>query len=107
MTEENTKTFSELSKEEKGELLLAHHERKVIEWLDYNDQWNIIKSPCWDDDTCYRIKPETKTETVTLYGDHPQTQGFADYRYSYDTHKLTFNVIDGIIDCGSVKLEEL
>lgn len=46
-----------------------------------------------------------KQETVTLYG-RPDVQ-FVLAQCEFDTHRITFNIVDGKVDCGSVKMEEL
>lgn len=47
-------------------------------------------------------------ETIVLYGDaadsHPD---FSNCGFDFDTHKLTYNIVDGEVDCTSVKMEKL
>lgn len=47
-------------------------------------------------------------ETNVLYGDaadsHPD---FSKCGFDYDTHKLTYNIVDGEVDCSSVKMEKM
>jgi hypothetical protein len=64
MTQE-PKLWKDMTREEKGALLLAEHEGKVIEafGVSYPDVW-YETDPCWDDECPYRIKPEPKRETV-------------------------------------------
>jgi hypothetical protein len=50
------KPFGELSRAEKGELLLAHHEGKRIELL-CGEEWKKA-APAWVDWKIYRIAPE-------------------------------------------------
>jgi hypothetical protein len=53
------KPFGELSRAEKGELLLAHHEGKRIEYMRIGySPWTIARDPSWNRDLCYRIAPE-------------------------------------------------
>jgi hypothetical protein len=56
------KPFGKLSRAEKGELLLAHHEGKRIEVHEYDYPcsyaWREKLNPLWRDDFIYRIAPE-------------------------------------------------
>lgn len=53
------RTWGDMSPEEKGALLLAHHEGKVIEYtsLQYEDEW-YESNPIWFGNLIYRVKPE-------------------------------------------------
>lgn len=56
------KLWREMTPEEKGALLLAAHEGKVIEYQDKRGKW-LTKNPQWWSDFAYRIKPtRTKSE---------------------------------------------
>ena len=97
------KLWRDMTAEEKGALLLAHHEKKGIDF--WNDgEWDE-SSPAWHPDNAYRIRPEPKVETVTFYWNLGQsaftTKGVA------STHRITFNLIDGKPGCDSVKMEKL
>ena len=100
---EPSKTWGEMTPEEKGALLLAHHEGKIIESLLYD--WAKC-SPSWTDSVAYRIKPEPKRETIELYGDGRNSWAF-DYSTSNATHYITFDVIDGEPDVNSIKMEKI
>jgi hypothetical protein len=54
------KPFGELSDEEKGKLLLAHHEGKRIERHAncYDPAWMVVHNPLFCDGGRYRIAPE-------------------------------------------------
>lgn len=98
------KLWKDMTAEEKGALLLAAHEWKVIEAHCDKQGWVTIY-PSWDSDLAYRIKPEPKVETVTrdiwmdrlgwLYEDitchHPV--------------RVTFKTVDGVIDVSTYKVE--
>lgn len=63
--EETPKLWRDMTPEEKGALLLAYHEGKVIEGR--NEDWKVgvwtIAKPNWNNHSAYRIKPErTKSE---------------------------------------------
>ena len=85
------KLWRDMTPEEKGALLLAHHEGEVIEFWDGGDEWNEIK-PRWHHVHAYRIRPEPKVEVVT---------------FEHAGCRFTFDTIDGKPDCDSVKMEEL
>lgn len=105
------KLWRDMTPEEKGALLLAHHEGKVIEWTwsfgSEFDMDSIRGTPVWSDTHAYRIKPETKVETVTLYGSPVKHIQWCLEQCALDTHRITFNLIDGEPDCTSIKMEKL
>ena len=105
------KIWADMTDEEKGALLLAAHEGKVIEWS-YGLPWITQNSTDtsianWSDDRAYRISPEPKVETVTLSGGSTYNWEFEDAREGgqHNTHRITFNTIDGKPDCASIKME--
>ena len=61
---ETLKLWCDMTPEEKGALLLAHHEGKDIEFINKTDTPNWKKAkPLWADHCAYRIKPErTKSD---------------------------------------------
>lgn len=100
------KMWKDMTPEEKGALLLAAHEGKVIESRNCfpSTAWMKSATPRWLDSLAYRIKPEPARETVTLYGAgkkwrHVPVDGH--------THRITFDTIDGEPDCASVKMEKI
>lgn len=110
MENKEYKPWGDLTDLEKGALLLAHHEGKVIEVFDLNDEWNHLHFPTWQQDVKYRIEPEPVVETVNIYGgvwpsDLDWCFGTGDGAEC--THKITFQVIGGKPDCNSIKMEEL
>lgn len=100
-------TWSEISDREKGELLLAHHNGKEIEMYHFGD-W-VTVDPQWASSRAYRIKKEPVVEQVTLYGEFEGVDVviMGKEKMCYDTHMITYNVIDGNIDCSSVVMKEL
>lgn len=102
------KTWGEMTDAEKGALLLAAHEGKVIEAY-YDGVWFPV--PCTGiKRQAYRIKPEPKRETVTLYGaevsEKHRNWSFIG-RGDDATHRITFDTIDGEPDVCSIKMEEI
>lgn len=94
------KLWCYMTPEEKGALLLAHHEGKVIEgWL-YGDKWKVL-SPEWDQHNAYRIKPEAETVEGWWDGYFHNGEPVRDY------YRITFNLIDGEPDTSSIKMETL
>lgn len=62
------KTWGEMSDEEQGALLLAHHRGEVIEfWIERRGEWVWIdSSPDWFHDVAYRVRPKTLTGETYL-----------------------------------------
>jgi len=103
------KTWEDMTDEEKGTLLLANHEGKEIEYFSRSrDVWEECE-PAWEKGCAYRIKPEPKVWTVELFG---FIGGYGSFvwgakKENVDTHKITFNTINGEPDCNSIKMEKL
>ena len=112
------KLWRDMTAEEKGALLLAAHEGKVIEWS-YGLPWVTAYStdtghyPAWSDTCAYRvrIKPEPKVETVRQHWKTNKKGEFVpmnQYDVPHDpTHRITFATVDGKPDCASVKMEHI
>ena len=90
------KLWRDMTDEEKGALLLAHHEGKVIE-SHHGDMWRHSITPAWFGDSAYRVKPEPNTQVVHLMNFHELAKG----------HAIVFSVIDGTPDCTSIRMEAL
>lgn len=114
------KLWKDMTPEEKGALLLAYHEGKVIEWCygfcepspfrvnGSSDKGGM--EPCWDPKCYYRVKPElVVTEVVINGGATAGVWGFDSILSPCveDTHKITFNLVDGEPDCNSIKMMKL
>jgi hypothetical protein len=105
---ESPKLWRDMTDAEKGALLLAHYEGKVIDvWHADTGSFGRPLNPAlpfraWH---AYRVRPEPKRETVTLWWEG----GCIGSREYYDdaTHRITFDRIDGEPDCDSVKMERL
>ena len=59
--------WRDMTPEEKGALLLAHHEGKEIEYHSFGVGW-VTERPNWFEWCRYRIKPQPKVEVVEIYG---------------------------------------
>ena len=110
------KLWRDMTPEEKGALLLAEHEGKVIEVFGFLclDMW-CEDDPFFEDDCAYRIKPEPKQETVTaklcINNTGISLHMRPDYyrgEYGDDNFyfTLTFDIIDGKLDPSSIKIKE-
>lgn len=107
--ENEMKLWQNMTPEEKGALLLAHYEGKIIEFND-GYGWAPVSKPSWRNTLTYRVKPEPVVEVQRLFGwfnGHFNSTCFYANRYSDATHKITFNVVDGEPDVTSVKMEKL
>ena len=105
---EAPKLWRDMTPEEKGALLLAHHDGKVIEWTgNFGSEFDMDSTrgtPVWSATHAYRIKPEPKVETVNLYSNDC---AYGRLIEAMRGHRITFNLIDGEPDCTSVKMEKL
>ena len=98
------KIWDDMSREEQFDLWLHYREGGDLQvysggnWFDGNN-WTFVGN------CAYRVKPELVGETVTLYGN---ARGyFATFKADSDTHKMTYTTTNDVIDCDSVKMEEL
>jgi hypothetical protein len=89
--------WRDMTPEEKGALLLARHEWKMIQCSFDGGPWSDCEGGVlWLGGMSYRVKPEPAVETVTLFGGYVgEVWGFADFRMAADTHKLALTIIDG------------
>ena len=101
------KQWQHMSPEEKGALLLAHHEGKVIELRAYGGGWQLVTSPSWADITCYRIKPEPIIGEVMLYGRVGGPGAWGTVRQNYGESRITFQTKDGKPVWSTLKGEDL
>lgn len=110
---DNPKTWSEMTPEEKGALLLARYEGKVIEYWHWHDgpwiavDWDFYAR--FDAASAYRVKPEPTRETVRIHG-----QAYPNVRWNFgsslgkeDTHIITFDTIDEEPVLASIRMEKI
>lgn len=90
-----------MSRQEKGELLLAQHEGKIIQTNIFGDEstWITFLDGHFTDCNAYRVKPEPKVREVELYFGKLE-EGALVQRYRSDTHKLRIKLADGIPPVG-------
>lgn len=108
------KLWRDMTSEEKGALLLAHHEGRAIEGRNKTwpvDDWATIIMPSWHNDSAYRIRPEPKVYFVTQHWKTDCNGNFVPMSQLAPpvgaTHRITFTTIDGIPDTISIKMEKL
>ena len=109
MTHDDTpKIWRNMTREEKGAILLARHEGKEIETFHYG-KWIKTDPYFYSDFQAYRVKPEPKLETMTLGGEYAKGMGwiFGSIHPLDVTHRITFDLIDGKPDCDSIKMEKI
>ena len=94
------KLWRDMTDAEKGALLLAHHEGKVIE-RHYFDGWRSVVK-IGHDGIAYRVRPEPKIEAVTVAED-----GLGIGISATNGYRITFNMVDGKPDTASIKMEGL
>jgi len=100
--------WRDMTDAEKGALLLAAHEGKVVEvWVvDHHASWWGEKAVSyWRDHLAYRVRPEPKLETVTLHGSCKWNWSFVDGKNGIPTHRITFDTLDGEPVCDSIRME--
>ena len=102
--EQPPKLWRYMTPEEKGALLLADHEGHAIQQL-YPSGWKT-RDPEWSDFCAYRVRPEPKRETVALYFGELK-QGALLRKVRTDTHRITFDLIDGKPDPDSIRMEQV
>ena len=101
--------WKDMTDAEKGALLLAEHRGGDVEyWSGYAWNRHSKSMPLWCDGIAYRIKPAPVVETKE------HTWNWAYGFFGYDgpddpktTHRITFDTVDGVPDCSTVKMEKL
>jgi hypothetical protein len=98
--------WSDMTPEAQGTLLLAEHNGVVIQMFISSDWNDLHHSPCWFGHKKYRVKPADPVVVAhEIFGYHRSIWAFfTDFR---DTHKITYNTIDGVIDCSSVVMTKI
>ena len=100
------KLWRDMTPEEKGALLLAAHEDLRCIEIFKGGLWVLCGKSSWQNENAYRIKPQPKIDTVVMSYQSSQNS-MSVYTYRDDTHRITFQTIDGKPDCASIKMEEL
>jgi hypothetical protein len=97
-----TRLWEDMSRAEKGEILLAYHEGETIQFnvsVSEIAPWIDVKEPTFNDLYAYRVKPTPKIKKVELYFGE-LTVGAMRKKHWSDTHKLTLTLVDGVAPVG-------
>lgn len=86
------KLWRDMADAEKGALLLAHHEGKVIEYFIDDCGWMKCHDPDWNNNSAHRIRPEPNLVTVPLRVDFKKVG--------------TIDLVDGKPNLASIKLDD-
>jgi hypothetical protein len=103
-------TWGDMTPEQQGALLLAHHQGKTIQVNSFaTGLWTRLKHPMWNNNAPYRIGIDSvvvhhEMHSV-LYGGN--IIGFAEGKQTASKHVLTYTSEDGVPVCSSVKLSKL
>jgi len=99
--------WSDMTPEAQDALLLAYHNGPTIKQSGDNFRWvDFNRKPMWLNAIKYRVKPaDPVVVTHEVSGRHQLFWGYL--TNEDDTHKFTYNTIDGVIDCSSVKIVEI
>lgn len=103
------RTWGELTDAEKGALLLAEYEGGKFA-LEYtipgpDKSWGQKSiHEAFNDEWVYRVAP--KRETVTLHTGQSFMAGSKD-PMNHDTHRITFDLIDGEPDVSTIRMEKI
>ena len=108
--DDTPKLWRDMSAEEKGALLLAAHEGKVIEQHQGPFGWQErVDMPMWQGHSAYRAKPDDVRETVEMQWAYEKggKDGYAHPVNKSATHRITFDTINGEPDPASIRMEKL
>jgi hypothetical protein len=100
------KLWRDMTDAEKGALLLAHHEGKVIQYWDGCFFDIEFSEPGFYDNDAYRVKPEPVRSKVEMFGSK-KLKGFGLTAGVSTAYRITFETVDGKPDCSTIKMEEL
>ena len=104
-------TWGDMTPEQQGALLLAHHQGKTIEMLlVYSRDWHTLTDkPNFLPEYAYRIKPEPVVVHHEMHNrvHDGKLESFTKGKHFTSTHVLTYDTQDGVPVCSSVKLSKL
>ena len=100
------KLWKDMTNEEKGALLLAHHEGAIIEYFgSFTSTWNPVfdNNPKWNDNNHYRVQPQTTTHRV--WWSPSGVTAYKDWSPTCYNQLITFTLKGD--ECIDVKVEKL
>lgn len=99
--------WGDMTPEAQGALLLAEHNGEIIQGWHLLGTWvNIPIKLIWRNHMKYRVKPANPVVvTHELFGINKGA--WSNCQVKDDTHKISYNTIDGVIDCASVQMVEI
>jgi hypothetical protein len=105
-------TWGDMTPEQQGALLLAHHQGKTVELKCHlaGGFWRtLIDRPMWSGEKTYRIKPEPVVVHQHRYaGLYEGDLGvLSKGQYTDSAYVFTYDTEDGVPVCSSVKLSKL
>jgi hypothetical protein len=104
-------TWGDMTPEQQGALLLAHHQGKTIEMLlVYSKVWHTLTGkPEFQPEYAYRIKPEPVVVHHEMHNrvHDGKLESFTKGKHFTSTYVLTYDTKDGVPVCSSVKLSKL
>jgi hypothetical protein len=104
-------TWGDMTPEQQGALLLAHHQGKTIEMLlVYSKVWHTLTGkPEFQPEYAYRIKPEPVVVHHEMHNrvHDGKLESFTKGKHFTSTYVLTYDTEDGVPVCSSVKLSKL
>jgi hypothetical protein len=103
-------TWGDMTPEQQGALLLAHHQGKTIEVKSLSlGCWFSLHEPVWGPEAPYRIKPEPVVVHHEMHNrvHDGKLESFTKGKHFTSTYVLTYDTEDGVPVCSSVKLSKL
>jgi len=104
-TDDGYLIWNDMTPEAQGSLLLSEHNGAIIQFFCL-DEWILDSDPNWWYARKYRVKPAAPVVvTHEIYGRHERNWNWV--RDSLDTHTITYNTLDGVVDCSSVVMTKI
>ncbi len=88
--------------------LYAHAESggKVQSWGGWG--WAFCEEPAFNPNLSYRaVKKPKVVEALFFLNTKDAKPSIEEVKTLHDTHKITFNIVDGVPDCNSIRMEKL
>lgn len=106
--EDGSKYWSDLTNNEKGLLLLAHHNNEKIQYRSSTyDEWVNIDYPNWEPCEIYRAKPKPVIMSHKFFSSDNMNSWYNGEESCDNTHEMTYVTVDTVVDMSSVKFKEI